>query len=217
MPNPFEQIDKIYCINLKDRPDRKQQAKEEFFRMEVHNVEFVEGIIFTGYKDKKRNACVGNHLAHAECLKRAQEDKAETCLIFEDDVEFFKSKEDTHEILGQALQYLPKPDWRMLYLGINMDRYSAERYAKNLARLNGGLSTHAYIVNHYLYSKLIEVNSNTEMFHNDVFYAENIHPFYLSFVTNPLLCGQRESFSDIMGTIMNSSEMMKQRFIEHLR
>lgn len=213
--NAFHNFDRIFCINLKDRPDRRKQAEDEFIKFDVSNVEFIDGVVYNGYKDRRRNACVGNHLAHAECFKRAMESKAKNVLIFEDDVEFFWDKLTVHSIIHSGLQTIHS-GWCMLYLGINMDRFSAHKYNPYLARIDGGFSTHAYAVSHFFFEEFYRVNSDEKIHHNDVYYAEHFHSEYPCFVTNPLLAGQRESYSDIMGTMMNSSEMMKQRFRDKL-
>lgn len=215
MKNPFEFFDKIYCINLSDRKDRWIKATEEFNKVGI-NPTRINGILFNEYKDRKRNACVGNHLAHAECINNSINSNAKNCLIFEDDVEFFFARDFIYKILEGAIHCLPE-NWGLFYLGINMDRYLAHTYSPYLAKLDGGLSTHAYAINHQLFQKLLERNQDTTLLHNDVFYSEVIMKEYSCFVTNPLLAGQRTDFSDIMGTVINSNDMFKQRFKTNLR
>jgi len=214
MHSPFYFFDQIYVINLESRLDRWRLFQKETDKYNL-NVEKINGVIYTEFKDKKRNACVGNHLAHAECIRKAMKEKANNVLIFEDDVEFFLDKEKTEEILTNAISDLPK-DWGLFYLGINMDRFYAHRYGKYLARLDGGFSTHAYAINGYLFDTILKINLDTNVIHNDVYYAENVHNKFPCLVTNPLLIGQRMGYSDIMGCLMNSNDIFLQRFKDKL-
>jgi hypothetical protein len=212
--NPFNHFDKIFCVNLPDRKDRREKAEQEFSNMEI-KVEFVDGIIYSGYKDKRRNACVGNHLAHAHCIQIARDNNAKNCLIFEDDIQFFLNKESTYSILDNAIKSLPD-DWALFYLGINMDRFYAHITTPYLAKLDGGFSTHAYAINSFLFDKIIAGNLDIKVLHNDTWYTDEIIAYYKCFVTTPLLAGQRTDFSDIEGKIINSNDMFKERFKSNL-
>ena len=215
MQNPFQYFDKIYCINLPDRTDRWKLVLQEFEKMDI-NPTRISGVYYSGWADKRRNASVGNHLAHAECIQDAIDNNLNNILILEDDIQFFFTKDFTYNILDNAIKTLPK-SWGLFYLGINMDRYLAHTYSPYLAKLGGGLSTHAYAINQPLFYELRDINNNVQTIHNDIYYAEVIMKHYDCFVTNPLLAGQRTGFSDIMGTIVNSNDMFKQRFRDNLR
>lgn len=212
MLNPFDLFDKIYCINLDSRPDRWEKVGSEFSRICIDDlVTRVSGVIFNEFEDKRRNACVGNHFSHAKCFFHAEGNSFDSILIFEDDVEFFYNKNLTWNYLTKTLEQLPT-NWDMLYLGINLDRWQATQVSENLARLSGGFSTHAYAVRRNLFEFLYQINSNSNILHNDVFYAEVIHPNYNCYVTVPLLCGQSDSYSDIEGKVMSSNQMFLERF-----
>lgn len=205
--NPFNYFAGIFYINLDSRLDRRNETIKEFQKYGIGAVR-VPGVVYRGFGNKHRDACFGNHLAHANCLEIAKRNNLPCCLIFEDDVEFF---EEAVENLSQAIIELPK-DWDMFYLGANMDRFSAYQISDHIARLEGAFATHAYAVKDCLYDKLIELNRNKEIVHNDVAYAEQIMPKYNCYISIPLIAGQRKSFSDIQGTMMNSNPVFKERF-----
>jgi len=206
-------FNKIYCINLDSRKDRWSTVTEEFSKIEVLNkINRISGVVYNGTNDKHTNACLGNHLSHALCLIDAKENNLNNCLIFEDDVEFF---DDAYKNLEQTLTELPT-DWDMFYLGVNMDAYYAYQVSDHIAKLTGGFSTHAYAIRNTLFDKLIEVNKNLSISHNDVVYANQIIPMNNCYVSIPLIAGQRLSYSDIEGRITDYNSMFKTRFNERL-
>lgn len=214
LTTPFNFFSNIFCINLDTRPDRWKSFQKE---TDIYNmgVERISGVVYTGHADRHRNACTGNHLAHAECIKKAKQDDASNVLIFEDDVNFFLGKIPTEEVLQHAIESLPS-NWGLFYLGINMDVFKAHRYGNYLAKIDGGFSTHAYAINSYLFDTIIRANEDVNLIHNDVWYSQNIHTHYPCFVSNPLLCGQRTDYSDIQGIVMNSNRVFLERFKNNL-
>lgn len=211
--NPFDIFDKIYCINLDKRPDRWDESVKEFNKLGIMSrVNRIPGVIYTGTPDKHINACLGNHLAHARCLKDAKLNNLNNCLIFEDDIEFF---DGAYENLSQAVIELPA-DWDMFYLGINMDVYYAYQISDHIAKLTGGFSTHAYAVKSNMFDLLIEINENLSISHNDVVYANSIIPRYNCYIPIPLIAGQRMNFSDIEGRVTDYNSMFIQRFRDKL-
>jgi glycosyl transferase family 25 len=211
--NPFNIFEKIYCINLDSRPDRWDSALKEFAKLNILGyVNREPGVVYTGTSDRHINACLGNHLAHANCLIDVKKRGLDSCLIFEDDIEFF---EDAYENLTQAVIELPT-DWDMFYLGVNMDVYTAYQISDHIAKLSGGFATHAYAVRRKLFDKLIEVNLNLSISHNDVVYANEIIPNNNCYIPIPLVAGQRMSFSDIEGRVTDYNGMFKQRFKDKL-
>ena len=211
--NPFNEFEKIYCINLDSRVDRWSLVVEEFKKVGILDyVNRMPGVVYTGTNDRHINACLGNHLAHAKCLEDAKRHGLDSCLIFEDDVEFF---EDAYENLTQAIAELPT-DWDMFYLGVNMDVYYAYQVSDHIAKLTGGFATHAYAVKSRLFDKLIEVNLDLSISHNDVVYANQIIPNHDCYIPIPLVAGQRLSYSDIEGRVTEYNGMFKQRFSERL-
>jgi GR25 family glycosyltransferase involved in LPS biosynthesis len=204
MANPFDRFDKIYLINLDSRPDRLELANKELERAGIlERTERFPAIALP------RDPARGNHLSHASCIRKARNFGANNCLILEDDVEWLIDPLELKRVT------FPK-NWDLVYLGINMDAYSATQVDYHLAKLSGGFSTHAYAINKSLFDCLIELNEDITTIHNDVRMSYEIIPNYNSYVTIPLLAGQRKSYSDIMKKEMDSNSVFQERFSSHL-
>lgn len=203
--NPFEYFDEIYFINLDKRTDRLEKIQREFFSVGISNPIRIPGI-------EHENHAIGCHMAHAKIFNDALQEGYDRVLIFEDDLEFFPN---AYLNMEKALYYLP-PEWEMLYLGINMDRFKAFEISDHIARIEGGFATHAYAVRRSLFRKLYEINADTNTVHNDVTYSEKIHPYHQCYVTLPLIAGQREDYSDIQGKVMSSNQVFLSRLDSNL-
>jgi len=201
MKSGFNFFDIMFCINLDSRADRWNQCLIEFDKVGIKGkVIRIPGILFPN------NPCHGNHLAHAKCFEIAKRYDTWNCLIFEDDVEFFDNAVDTLTKAAGELNY----DWDMLYLGANVIS-PAEQVNTHLAKLTGAFATHAYAVKYNLFTKLMEINLDPNIVHNDEEYSSKIVPNYNSYVTLPLVAGQRDGFSDIMHREISSNQMFKER------
>src|SRR5512147_2256233 len=76
-------FDRVYCISLDERPDRRQEAERQFRRVGLEGrVEFV--VVPKDPVDPER----GIHSSHMECFRRGIRAGARTMLIFEDDIVF---------------------------------------------------------------------------------------------------------------------------------
>jgi len=76
-------FDRLYCISLKEREDRRQSALEEFSKAGLADrVEFVIGERYSNNIEREV------YESHMLCLRKGLEAGAENIVIFEDDVEF---------------------------------------------------------------------------------------------------------------------------------
>jgi hypothetical protein len=197
----FDFFNAIFCINLDSRLDRWNQCLVEFDKAGIRGkVIRVPGVVV------KNNPCHGNHMAHAKCLEIAENNKLQNCLILEDDVEFF---DDTFTTLGYCIKDIPE-NWDIFYLGANVWA-PALQISPHIAKLTAAFATHAYAVKYTMYDILIDINTNKSIAHNDVEYSQRIIPNFNCYVSYPLICGQRNSYSDIMGREMSSNAMFKER------
>lgn len=114
----FEQFNKIYCINLEHRKDRKASAEDEFEKYGIEPVQFVKATdgVKLGMKSIYTNitpGALGAYHSHLNLLKDAYANNFESILIFEDDVRFEPGFQDYFEE-----QFASVPDdWNFLYLG----------------------------------------------------------------------------------------------------
>lgn len=203
--NPFHYFDQIYLINLDRRVDRLSQTLEEFEKVGIVDYQRVSGI-------EHSNPAIGCHLSHALVFSDALINGYDRILIFEDDVEFFPQAVYT---LEESLKEL-NPEWDMLYLGANLDIFPAYQISKHTAKLIGAFSTHAHAIRRKMFKTLYDINVREDTKHNDVTYSQDIHPNYKCYMSIPLIAGQRDSYSDIMGTVMSSNSMMEERLEKNL-
>lgn len=103
-------FDRIYCISLEERTDRRQAAANSFAKVGLTGkVEFVL------VKPLPSNREQGMYESHMTCLRKGLEAGADTILIFEDDIIFDRFNADNFK---QCTQFLAKhPSWKVLLLG----------------------------------------------------------------------------------------------------
>ena len=188
----------IYCINLKERKEKRKWFKKQMDRKNI-NFEFYTA---TKHPTSPARGCLESHLA---VIQKAIEKNQKYILIFEDDAKLIRPL---------APIPLPPDNWRMLYLGgtvrdilntpINTDNPSAQWIQMSC------WTTHAYILNltDPDFTKAL-LNATSYPSEIDRYYMENIHPKFHTYMISPMRAIQREGFSDIEGKEVNYSFMEK--------
>ena len=176
-------VDKIFCINLKERSDRRkhilQQAKKwgldiTFFNAIKHNI---------GWK-----GCLKSHL---EILKLAKKKKYKRILILEDDCKIIDNM-----IIDSTK--IPK-NWKQLYMGSNLTEIIEDNQfeAKNKKWVLGrSYTTHCVIFNNTSYDEIINMIEPCEK-PIDVYFNDEYHLRKESYIHNPMIATQIEGYSDI--------------------
>lgn len=110
--------DKIFCINLKSRPDKLKHAMGELERVGLYCVTKYEAI--DGYalqlKSNVRQlspGMLGCYQTHQRIIRSALENGFERIVILEDDIELIPG---FNEFMNVALPQIPE-DWEFIYLG----------------------------------------------------------------------------------------------------
>ena len=81
--NGWDFFDRIYCISLEEREDRRQAVAASFAKVGLSGkVEFVL------VKPHPSNVEQGMYESHMTCLHKGLEDGAKSIVVFEDDVIF---------------------------------------------------------------------------------------------------------------------------------
>lgn len=202
-------FDKIFCINLARRPDRRAQAEAEFAKYGIP-VEFVEGIDGLDLplqnmisKDglKVSRGDLGCTLSHLKIVRMAKQQNLKNYFVFEDDVEFAP---DINNLFDTYFAQVPV-NYDLLYLGGN-HMGGFDMLTANIAKIHLTYTTHAIGVQAKAYDAMIEVlgRQNDKV---DICIAE-LHAKLNCYVTRPHLAFQRASFSDILE---------KQTDYQHLR
>lgn len=135
-------FDRIYCISLEERADRRQAAATSFAQVGLTGkVEFVL------VKPHPFNIEQGMYESHMTCLRKGLEAGAESILVFEDDV-IFDHFEAEH--FNQCTQFLAEhPDWKVLLLGA-LIRSSRKTNNPFIQKVRYQSLAHAYALNrHY--------------------------------------------------------------------
>ena len=171
-------VDKVYCISLKNRIDRRKKIKKHLKNRKI-KFEFFNAI--RNKKDPARG-CLQSHL---EIIKKAKKDKLKAVMILEDDC--FFTKKPTLEI--------PPNNWDMLYLGGNLEEVIEKKDGDHWFRMRCW-TTHSYIIKNTLYDIVIKGLKKYER-EVDRFYCEEIHKNHNCYICDPIITKQIAGFSDI--------------------
>jgi hypothetical protein len=133
--DPWAFFDRIYCITIDDRLDRRRQAQGEFAA-----VGLAERVEFVIVRKHPFNRVQGIYESHLTCLDRGLAAGAETILVFEDDVIF---RRFDAQALSRACAVLQgQGDWDGLFLGCIVTGSSPAN--GSLSRINYRCLAHAY-------------------------------------------------------------------------
>jgi hypothetical protein len=135
-------FDRLYCISLKEREDRRKSALKEFSKVGLADrVEFVI--------DERHpyNIEQGVYESHMMCLRKGLEAGVRNIVVFEDDVEFDRFDP---ERLRSCTEFLKQhPEWKVLLLGA-LIRSSRKTANPCVQKVRYQSLTHAYALNrHY--------------------------------------------------------------------
>ena len=191
-------FDKIYCINLDERVDRWDQAKKEFEKNNIKNYKRISGI-------KNDIGYIGCRDSHIEIIKDAKKNGYKKILIFEDDFIFIN---EDKKLIDDILSQLSVVDWELFYFGATVHLYEGKltKVSENLVLTNFAYACHAYAVNSCLFDFILENAKNYEII--DIFYNTEVVKNNKSYISNPMVCLQRESYSNIENKISNYDWMV---------
>jgi glycosyl transferase, family 25 len=223
----LSKFDGVLCINLDDRPDRWSYQLNQFKRYNIKtNVERISGIdLRKDFKDTKydiKNRLNHSKLGHAGCalshlkaIQIAKDRGWRNVFIFEDDATFIDGNLGYAD--NSATDVLLR-EWEIFYFGATY-RGPMSRITKHLLRVdNGAYALHAYGINHIVYDKILNTvpgdpeeilnieSVNGEIVSSDT-YLPSIINRQLSFAADPIICTQRDNFSNI--SVRETPGMMK--------
>ena len=140
--NVWDFFDRLYCISLRGREDRRQSAFREFSKVGLADrVEFI--IVDRVSNDFEREV----YESHMLCMQKGLIAGANNIVIFEDDVEFDRF---SPERLKKCAEFLrQRPEWKVFLLGA-LIRSSAATTEPCVQKVRYQSLTHAYALNrHY--------------------------------------------------------------------
>lgn len=140
--NVWDFFDRLYCVSLREREDRRISAQTEFAKVGLeHRVEF---LISERYSNDFEREVYDSHMT---CLRRGLEAGAKNIVIFEDDIEFDHFDPKRLECCTDFLQ--KHPDWKVMLLGA-LIRSSEKTSNPCVKKVRYQSLTHAYVLNrHY--------------------------------------------------------------------
>lgn len=136
---PWAFFDKLYCISLRDRTDRRERARLEFSRLGIEKrIEFL--LVDKDHDDP----CRGIFASHLLCMEKAIDAGAQQWVVFEDDVVFHRY---APKVLTDAVKYLSTGSaWTLLFFGC-LIKGSSKPGNPRIKKIQYQALTHAYAVN----------------------------------------------------------------------
>jgi GR25 family glycosyltransferase involved in LPS biosynthesis len=204
----FDRFDKVYCINLEHREDRKNHILSECNKYDLGEVSFFNA--FNGYNlsnpYKISNGNFGLILTNIEIIKEAKNNNYKNILILEDDCYF------TSEVLNINTYFDALPDdWDMLYLGGNHNTHVGNSppivINEKIVKLHSTLTTHFVAINNHMYDVIL---ARLSKFDNpiDVVYT-GIQKLYNVYSTSNTIAKQLNGYSDIENRVVDYSQLIK--------
>lgn len=140
--NGWDFFDRLYCISLREREDRRRSARAEFAK-----VGLADRVAFEIGEHHPSDMEQGVYESHMLCLRKGLAAGARNIVIFEDDVEFDRFDP---ERLRSCTEYMRQhPDWKVLLLGA-LIRSSRKTDHPCVQKVRYQSLTHAYALNrHY--------------------------------------------------------------------
>lgn len=194
-------FDKIFCINLEKRKDRKDKCKNHFDSIGIE-VEFFNAIDGSKINNQYRglnNGEIGCRLSHIEIYKIAESTGLKNYLIIEDDCEFDKN---INLKFPEYLKEVPS-DWNLLYFGGNHNSTNINMVTPHVHRLSKTYTTHCYGVREGFNKNLLkefELFNSAKQIDVELSDIQKKYPCY-GFI--PPLAWQFDGFSDIVGEYRN--------------
>lgn len=199
---------KFFCINLENRLDRWENCQKQF---EEQNI-YVTRWNATPLPDNRR---FGAWLSHREIIEKAKIHDWNCVGVFEDDIKFLTK--NFAEECENALEQLRNVDWHILYFGgLIWTWWSLQKKnsLKNLLQVNNFFEAHAVIYNKTFFdiyldkhpskysSQVHELYLDNKYSAFDQWFAGSVQSKYPCYITNKILVGQQDDFSNIENKIV---------------
>jgi GR25 family glycosyltransferase involved in LPS biosynthesis len=146
--NGWELFDRIYCISLKERRDRRAAARQQFERAGLG-----DRVAFHTVDKHPEDTEQGIYESHLSCLRAGLAAGAETILVFEDDILLGPRDAQLAVRLSAALAI---EGWEMLCLGALVDG-SSPTEAPGVRRIRYRALAHAYAVTAATARRLVRI------------------------------------------------------------
>lgn len=195
---------KKYVINLKKRPERLAQVKQEFENIGYNDVE-----VFEGFDLNSHEGCAKSHY---EIIKIALEQNLENVIVFEDDIVFMPYAKSLMKDIDEVLLNL---NFGTLNLNPSIHRPLDMSKDSNLLlditnkppkgeNHRGVFGTGFMVYNKSVYQEILNHENELKMIAMDQILDDYIYPNYQSYSPIIPICVQRNNFSDVSGDFYNN-------------
>lgn len=145
-------FDKVYCISLAERSDRRAEAAAQFARVGLE-----ERVEFVVVQKHPTNCEQGMYESHVLCLTKGLAQGAERILIFEDDILFDGF---TTAALERCTAFLAaEPRWHLFFLGC-MVKASRRTPFPGVVQIRYRSLAHAYAIHRRFAERLVALPSH---------------------------------------------------------
>ncbi len=152
LSDPWRFFDKIYCISIDTRIDRRTEAKKQF--ADVGLLERVEFILVKKHPDNQEK---GIFQSHMKCLEKGLQAGAKNILIFEDDVLI---KNFQPQVLLDAQTFLNNTQtWNGFFLGAISSKMTRTG-SKSVVKIQYRCLAHAYALNRRFARRIVQESWN---------------------------------------------------------
>jgi GR25 family glycosyltransferase involved in LPS biosynthesis len=170
----WEYFDKIYCISVDQREDRRDAVRIQFDRVGV-----LDKVEFVIVKKHPHSFEQGIFESHMRCIKKGIEANANNIVIFEDDVQFERFSRSN---LEHCIDFLSKnADWNALFFGCLVSG-SKKTENKCVRKVKYRCLAHAYVLNRRFAEVLVNKPWQKIAFDSMLsFFKEGFYAIYPSF------------------------------------
>lgn len=145
--NDWDFFERIYCITLAERSDRRRQAEQEFQKVGLDG-----RVTFITVDRHPINSEKGIYESHMLCLRQGIAQGAQTMVIFEDDVVFERF---SPQRLKACVTFLSREaDWQAFFFGC-LARKSRKTAYPDIVAVTYRCMAHAYVVSHDFARQLV--------------------------------------------------------------
>tara|TARA_R110000824_G_scaffold391495_1_gene589295 strand:- start:10657 stop:11340 length:684 start_codon:yes stop_codon:yes gene_type:complete len=209
-----ETFDAVYVLNLDRRADRWEECKEIAHSCGL-TLDRLSGIDGAKLKEEEVALGMGRYipkgdirgaqgcaLSHYAAVKKAQEERRKSVLIFEDDFEFVDNFEN---LFAEYYKQVPV-DWEFLYLGANHNTHALSPggpitlplISKNVGKPLRSYCLHAYSIKESLYDYILSLfDVEVTQAPVDVTISQVQPSMKTCYAFSPSLVTQRDGYSDI--------------------
>lgn len=177
-------FDAIYCLNQSSRPDRWEQAQDEFNRVGIDPIRFYSVL----NKEPWKSFCISQKLLIETIIQKGHN----ITLCLEDDV-IFKNYDKLQEYTND----LPN-DWDILYLGANITDPNPVQAGKNILKIRSAWTTHAICYNRKVLDSINKYNPDVHGMYDD-WLSREVLPNVNAYCVKPMIAWQRPGYSDLWG------------------